>query len=212
MMAPHDPAVDDLIVRADAGDAEARQALLARHRDRLRQMVALRLDRRLAARVDPSDVVQEALAEADHELSEYLRDRPLPFYAWLRRFVWDRLVAVHRAHVLAGKRSVGRERPWAGPLPEDSAVALADRLVASGTSPSRRVLRDEARLRVQAALEQLPPRDREVLVLLYMEDLSSVEIAAVLGMTEGAVRVRHLRALDRLRRLLPSDGPEEAPR
>src|SRR5947208_913191 len=108
MMVPHDPEVDDLIVRADGGDAEARQALLARHRDRLRQMVALRLDRRLARRVDASDVVQEALADADQDLSDYLRHRPMPFYAWLRRFAWDRLVEVHRAHLLADKRSVDR--------------------------------------------------------------------------------------------------------
>src|SRR5262249_54253574 len=69
----------------------------------------------------------------------------------------------------------------------------------------RHLIRAEARLRVRAALEQLPPRDREVLVLLYMEDLSAVEIAATLGMTEGAVRTRHLRALERLRRLMPAE-------
>jgi RNA polymerase sigma-70 factor (ECF subfamily) len=206
----HDPEVDDLILRADGGDDDARQALLARHRERLRQMVALRLDRRLASRVDPSDVVQEALADADQDLSDYLRHRPMPFYAWLRRFAWDRLVEVHRRHVLAGKRTVERERALTNPPSDPSAVALADRLVASGTSPSRGVLRDEARLRVRAALEELPPRDREVLVLLYMEDLSAVEIAAILGIAEGAVRVRHLRALERLRKFLPGDWPEEA--
>jgi RNA polymerase sigma-70 factor (ECF subfamily) len=208
----HDPEVDDLILRADGGDAEARQALLARHRGRLCQMVALRLDRRLAPRVDPSDVVQEALADAGQDLSDYLRHRPMPFYAWLRRFAWDRLVEVHRAHLLAGKRCIDREQPWPGRWPDPSADALADRLVASGTSPSRRVLRDESRRRVQEALGRLPPRDREVLVLLYMEDLSAAEIAAVLGMTEGAVRVRHVRALERLRHLLPDEGPGETDR
>src|SRR4051812_48592620 len=106
MTDPRDSEVDDLILRADGGDDDARQALLARHRVRLRQMVALRLDRRLAARVDPSDVVQEALADADLGLSDFLRERPMPFYAWLRRFAWDRLVAVHRRHLAAEKRSV----------------------------------------------------------------------------------------------------------
>jgi RNA polymerase sigma-70 factor (ECF subfamily) len=69
------------------------------------------LDRRLAARIDPSDVVQEALADADRELAEYLGSRSMPFYAWLRRFAWDRLVEVHRRHVSAGRRSVDREQP-----------------------------------------------------------------------------------------------------
>jgi RNA polymerase sigma-70 factor (ECF subfamily) len=212
MTDPHDREVDDLILRADRGDIDARQALLARHRERLRQMVALRLDRRIAARVDPSDVVQQALADADQELSDFLLGRPMPFYAWLRRFAWDRLVEAHRTHLLADKRSVEREQSWVHSWSDPSASALTDRLVGSGTSPSHHAVRDESRLRVRAALEQLPSRDREILVLLYMEDLPAVEIAAVLGMTQGAVRVRHVRALERLRRLLPADGPEEVRR
>ena len=59
-----DRSTDDLLRRAEAGDPAACQELLARFRERLRLMVAVRLDRRLAARVDPSDVVQEALADA----------------------------------------------------------------------------------------------------------------------------------------------------
>jgi len=204
-MAPRDDSgIDELILRAGGGDGEARQVLLASHRARLRQMIALRLDRRLAARIDPSDVVQEALADAGQALSEYLRRRPLPFYAWLRRFAWDRLVELHRRHVLAQRRSVEREEPWAAAWTDPSALALADHLASGGTSPSRRLHREELRERVQAALALLPPRDREVLVLLYMEELSAAEIGAVLGMTEGAVRTRHVRALKRLRGLLPA--------
>jgi RNA polymerase sigma-70 factor, ECF subfamily len=167
-------------------------------------MVALRIDRRLAARIDPSDVVQEALADAGQALSEYLRHRPLPFYAWLRRFAWDRLVELHRRHVLAERRSVAREEPWAAAWTDPSAVALVDCLIASGTSPSHRVYREELRERVQAALALLPPRDREVLILFYMEELTAAEIGAVLAITEGAVRTRHVRALERLRGLLPA--------
>src|SRR5262245_27068453 len=74
-----DTDTDELLCRAQAGDAHARGALLLRHRGRLRRMVELRLDGRLAARLDPSDVVQEALAEADRRLDGFLRDRPLPF-------------------------------------------------------------------------------------------------------------------------------------
>ena len=71
---------DWLVEQAREGDAEARKGLMERHRPRLRQMVSLRLDPRLAARVDPSDVVQEALAAAYPRLDDYLRDPPLPFY------------------------------------------------------------------------------------------------------------------------------------
>jgi RNA polymerase sigma-70 factor (ECF subfamily) len=76
---------EDLLRRAAAGEGAAREQLLARHRDRLRHVVAMRLDRRLAARVDPSDVIQEAMADAAGKLPEYLRQRPLPFYPWPRQ-------------------------------------------------------------------------------------------------------------------------------
>jgi RNA polymerase sigma-70 factor, ECF subfamily len=196
-----------LLEQARRGDVAARQQLLGRHRDRLRQMVAVHLDRRVTARVDPSDVVQEALADAARKLDDYLRNRPLPFYPWLRRLAWERLVKLHRRHIAADRRSVTREEP--APLPDQSAQELAVRLVAPGTSPSNAALRQELHGRVQAALAELPWRDREVLVLRYLEQLSTAEVAAVLGISPGAVKLRHLRALERLRRLL-GDGATEA--
>src|ERR1700693_2990229 len=67
----------DLIERAMAGDREALNALFARHRDRLRRMVEMRLDTRLQARLDASDVVQEAYVEVIGRLEEYLPRHPL---------------------------------------------------------------------------------------------------------------------------------------
>src|SRR5688500_12937185 len=118
------PDTEELIRSAAGGDRGARGALLQRHRDRLRRMVAVRMDRRLAARVDPSDLVQESLAEADRRLDAYLRERPLPFYPWLRRLALDRVAEAHRRHT-AGRRDVAREEPLAG-LPENSALELAE--------------------------------------------------------------------------------------
>jgi RNA polymerase sigma-70 factor (ECF subfamily) len=200
------PDTEHLLEQAQHGDPAAAGQLLERHRDRLKRMVAVRLDRRLAARVDPSDVVQETLAEAARRLPEYLRDRPLPFYPWLRRLTADRLAVLHRRHVRAANRAVGREEP---PLPDHSALALADRLFARQSNPSARLRRQERRERVRAALAALPERDREVLVLRYLEELSVGEIAAVLGLTETAVYGRHLRALKRLKELLGPDFQED---
>ena len=86
-MDPHYPETDQLLARARRGDASDRGRLLERHRQRLRRMVAVHFDRRLAARVDPSDLVQDTLAEADRRLDGYLRGRPLPFYPWLRQLI-----------------------------------------------------------------------------------------------------------------------------
>ena len=207
-MSPHDQETDALLARAAGGDPAAGQQLLARHRDRLRRMVAVRLDPRVAARLDPSDVVQEALLEAARKLPDYLRARPLPFYPWLRRLAWERLLKLHQRH-RAAKRDAARDERMAPALPEGSVQELAQRLIASGTSPSGRAVRAETRDRVRAALAALAETDREVLVLRYLEQMSTAEIAAVLGTTAGAVKVRHLRALERLRGLLPDDRTED---
>jgi RNA polymerase sigma-70 factor (ECF subfamily) len=205
----HEPDTEELLDQASRGDAAARQQLLVRHRKRLRQMVALHLDRRLVARVDPSDVVQEALVKAADRLSEYLRSRPVPFYPWLRQLAWDRLLELHRKHHYASRRSVTREEPGVLDLPEDSAIELASRLIAPGSSPSERFLREEVERRVQDALAQLSLRDRQILVLRHLEQLSTSETAAVVGLTEAGVKSRHVRALKRIRRILADERPEE---
>jgi RNA polymerase sigma-70 factor, ECF subfamily len=207
-LTPEESGTGALIERAARGDEQARHQLLDRHRARLRQMVALRLDHRVAARVDPSDIVQEALFDAARNLDNYLRQRPLPFYPWLRQFAWERLVDEHRKHLHARRRSVALEAIPPESLLDQSAAHLSDRLLAGGTSPSRFLIRDELRLRVRSALAEMAPHDREVLVLRYLEQLSMAEIAAILGISEGGVKSRHMRALLRLRALLDGDRPE----
>ena len=110
---------DELIERAARGDGAARHDLLARHRDRLKRMVAVRLDRRLAARVDPSDIVQEALLDAHRDLSDYLHRRPLPLYPWLRQFAWDRLLKWHRAHLRRRSAASAGRSPESWPCPRN---------------------------------------------------------------------------------------------
>jgi RNA polymerase sigma-70 factor (ECF subfamily) len=187
-----------LIDRAHGGDEAARQQLLERYRDYLRRMVAVRLDRRMAARVDASDVVQETLVEAARRLDDYLRERPLPFYGWLRQLAGERIIDTHRRHVTAQRRSVALERR-APDLPDASADELVQRLFADNTSPSNHLMRQERHERLKGALASLPPRDREVLVMRHLEQLSTAEIAAMLEISEPAVKSRLLRALIRMR-------------
>src|SRR5262245_141591 len=157
-----DPDTDELLAAAEAGDTAARGRLLDRHRARLRRMVALRLDARLAARLDPSDVVQDALAAAAARLDDYLARRPVPFYLWVRQITWEQLVKTHQRHA-ANRRAVGREEP--PPLTDESVRRLAERLAPSADSPSRRAVRAELHARVRAALARLSAADREVLAL-----------------------------------------------
>jgi RNA polymerase sigma-70 factor (ECF subfamily) len=195
------PDTEELLQRAGRGEHGACSQLLDRYRQRLRRMIVLRLDRRVAARVDPSDVVQDSLAEAAMELSDFIRRRPLPFYPWLRQIACQKLVDVHRRHLQARKRSVARE---VNPLLSDqSALEIARQLCVSRmSSPSAKLRREELCQRVQNALVQLTDRDREILILRYLEQLSPQEIAAILGLSQSAVSMRHTRALCRLRDLL----------
>ena len=188
----------NLIDLAARGDASARRELLERHRLDLRRMVVVRLDRRLAARVDPSDIVQDTLAEAAGRLDDYLRDRPLPFHGWLRQLAGEHVIRTHRRHVGSQRRSIARE-VRTPEVSDDSAVSLVNSLVADDTSPSNRLLREERIDRVMAALAALSPRDREVLVMRHLEQLGTAEIAEALGINEAAVRARIVRALIRLR-------------
>lgn len=200
---------EELMRLAQAGDDTARQQLLVRHQARLHKMVTVRLDRRLAARIDPSDIVQEALMDAAQRLSDYLRTRPLPLYPWLRRLTWEHLLKAHQRHLGARKRSAHREEPLA--LSDESVLALAQRLVTSATSPSKHLVREEIRSRVRTALGQLARTDREVLIMRYLEQLPMRDIASVLETTEAAVKMRHTRALRRLCELLGNDPREDAP-
>jgi RNA polymerase sigma-70 factor (ECF subfamily) len=193
-----DTETQTLVGRAQAGDQSAIDALFTQNRDRLRRMVQFRMDRRLAARMDASDIVQDALAEAHRRLGEYLKQPVMSFYPWLRQLAWDRLLQMHRRHIDAQARTVTRERHAPMGLPDESAMELASRLLANATSAGGRLAKEEVRQRVRAELANLPEHEREVLALRYLEQLSTHETASVLGITEGSVKMRHLRALERL--------------
>src|SRR5436189_3974286 len=199
---PHSKSDTDMLLRKlAAGDAHAADALLVRHRNRLRKMVSCRMDPRLAARVSPSDVVQETLITAARDLDSYAKARPMPFYPWLRRLAWNRLMDLQRRHLYRKKRAVGREEQ-ATPMTDQSLYELAKRLVGHGPSPSRAAQNRETRERLRAALDELEPTQRELLLLKYVEDMTLAEAAAVLEITVDAAKMRHLRAVQRLRTLL----------
>jgi RNA polymerase sigma-70 factor (ECF subfamily) len=207
-MADSRPSETELVERAGGGDAQACGELCERYRGRLRRMIAIRLDKRVAARMDASDIVQDTLNNAFARLPQYLADTQIAFYPWLRRIACDRLQKVHRDHIDAEKRSVLREHAWRPNLNDDSVAELAHCLVTGSVTPARHAMEAELQARPAAALLLLKPHDQEVLVLRYLEQLSVEEIAAVLEISQTAVTSRHLRALQRLRRLVGSDSEE----
>jgi RNA polymerase sigma-70 factor (ECF subfamily) len=199
---------EHLLAQADLGDRSALGRLLTRHRRRLRSFIAFRLDGRLQARVDPSDIVQETLVDAARRLPDFLKTRPFGFFSWLSCLGRQRLADWRRYHLGSSKRSAARELAPGSPVDD----CLVDRLAGSGTSPSGQLIRDEERTRIRVAVEALAATDRELLDLRYVDGLSFPEIALRLGIGLGAVKMRHLRAIERARSLLdetPSGEPAE---
>jgi RNA polymerase sigma-70 factor (ECF subfamily) len=193
----------DFLARARAGDPKALDEVFVKHRDRLRRMVEMRLDWRLRARIDASDVIQDAYLEVASRLAEYLQNPRLPLFLWLRLVVGERLTTLHRHHLGTRMRDAGREVSlFQGALPAASSAALAAQLLGQQTSPTQAAVRAERMLRIQEALNTLDPLDREVLALRHFEQLTRAEAAQALGIEEAAAAKRYLRALKRLKELL----------
>lgn len=203
-----DADVLDRLRRAAAGDRAGMDDLFRRYQPRLERLVRLRLDPRVQGRLDPADVVQDAYLEAVRRLPEYLAAPALPFFLWLRLVTGQKLALAHRHHLGVQARDAGREVSlYRQPLPPASSAHLAAQLIGKLTSPSQAAIKAELRLRLQEALNRLDATDREVLVLRHLEQLTNAETALALGLKETAACNRYVRALERLRGLLATEGP-----
>jgi RNA polymerase sigma-70 factor (ECF subfamily) len=192
-----------LLARAAAGESAALVELFERHRVRLEQMIHVRLDQRLRGRLDCADVLQEVYLEFARRLPAYVAAPTITFYLWLRLLTGQKLVDLHRQHLGAKMRSASLEVSlYRGETPRASSASLAQQLLSQFTSPSRAAIRAETQLRVQQALNDMDPIDREVLVLRHFEMLSNEETARVLEIKSSAASNRHLRALKRLKDIL----------
>lgn len=211
-MWPDAPETQELLALARGGDSQAVNQLLDRHREALRRLVELRMDRALRRRVDASDVVQEVLVEANRRLRDYLAESsPMPFHLWLRHMAQDRLIDAHRRHRVAQRRSLDREQPLNAPGGIDqSTIELAGQLCDPQLTPSAAATWQETLRRFQEAVERLDDIDREIILMRHFEKLSNQEAAEVLGLTSAAASMRYLRAVRRLRVLLGGEEAQEA--
>ena len=135
---------------------------------------------------DAEDAVQEAFLRVlrHRETLGEVRDQRV----WLIRIVWN--------VVLDRKRRM-KTRPET-----DDVTELARVLPADGMSAEERVAAAQHHARVLACVERLPAKERQVMMLSAFEELSSVEIAAVIGITESSVRSRLFRARNLMAGLL----------
>jgi RNA polymerase sigma-70 factor (ECF subfamily) len=182
-----------LIARARQGDRSALDELVRACREPLRALAERRLGRRLRARLDASDIVQQTLLLAARDFAAFQGTAEPELMAWLRRILEHTVIGAVRTHVAAQGRSVAQEAPLpAGPA----------ELAAEQTSPSQKVARGQARLRFLAALERLPPDLGEAVRLRHVEGLPVDEIARRLQRTPLAAASLIKRGLALLRRQL----------
>lgn len=187
--------------RAKAGDSDALAELFQENKSRLRRMIDLRMDERISQRVDPSDVLQEAYIDLAQQLPTYAEEPTLPFFIWMRRITCQRLGKFHRKHLDAAKRDAAREVSiHRGPLPQVTSFALASKLIGNATAPADRAMRAEYQLKLEVAVNEMAPEDREVIALRHFEEMTTAEVAATLEISEAAAGMRYLRALRRLQK------------
>jgi RNA polymerase sigma-70 factor (ECF subfamily) len=202
--------IERLVRRAAEGDPDSWAALMAQCGDRLRRMVAFRLDGRLRGRLDPSDIIQEVYLEAWDHLGDYAQQPDTPFFLWLRGIAGNKLKELHRHHLGARMRDARREVALdAGARPDATSAALAAQLLGHLTRPSEATARAERKARLELALASMDPIDREVLALRHFEHLSPAETAEMLEIKLKAAGMRYTRALRRLKEILAGLGDNE---
>ena len=205
-MWPEPQQTTELLGEAKAGDEEAINRLLERHRRAVHRMVQLRLDQKIRRRVGVSDVVQDVFVEASRRLRDYLQNPLMPFHLWLRHIAQDRIIDAHRRHRTSAKRSVDRERPLAGvPTMDRSTVDLMGQICDPERTPASAAAQQEMVHRVEAAMAELDDQDGEIIMMRHYEHLTNQEAAIALELSEPAASMRYLRAIRRLRGLLTGE-------
>jgi RNA polymerase sigma-70 factor (ECF subfamily) len=177
-------------------DGNAPGAAFDRFRAYLLLLARARLDPRLAAKFDASDVVQQTLLEAHRDAAQFRGRTSGEQAAWLRQILARNLANAGR-DLGRLKRDAARERSLEAALNE-SASRLELWLAADQSSPSRQAARNEAVLRLADALATLPEPQREAVELHYWQGLKLAEVADRLGRSTAAVAgllQRGLRAL-----------------
>lgn len=195
--------VDELLERLRVGDREAFAELFDRHRDRLYRIVSIRMDRRLAGRVDADDILQEIYLDAASRIEHFIDSHSGSFFVWLRLVATQTMANIFRRHLDAKMRDAKREVSiHSGRTYETPTTPIAMQLLGHLTSPSRAAIREESARQLELAIDNMRPIDREVILLRHFEQLDNKEVADVLGIHEKAASIRYIRAISRLKDLV----------
>lgn len=173
---------------------------LERYRAYLRVLAREQINDRLQTKLDPSDVVQQTLAEAFEHDDQFRGKSDAEKAGWLRQILGHKLADVHRRFG-AAKREIGREHSLDAAL-EQSSAKLGNWLANATSSPSQKAMRHEDAVRLAQALEQLPDAQREAVMLRHLHGNSLDQIATTLNRSPSATAGLLKRGLKQLRQIL----------
>lgn len=177
---------------------------LERFREYLRLLARVQLEPRLRAKLDASDIVQDALLQAHEHRAQFRGQTEAELAGWLRTILANTLAAAARRYA-ADARDLARERPLQDRLARSSA-RIEGWLAADQSSPSERVMRVEELFRLASALERLPADQREVIELHHLKGWPVAKVAEAMQRTKPAVMGLLFRGQKKLRQLLEETG------
>jgi RNA polymerase sigma-70 factor (ECF subfamily) len=192
--------VVELLDRARQGEGEALGQLLQAYRNYLIVLATMQLDGRLRRRLNPSDLVQEALLAAHRDFHQFRGCSAPEFSAWMRKILIHCLHHAVEMHIRAKARDIRCEisLDQAHSTLDRSGLSPANLLADPGPSPSAPALQRENALDFANRLGKLRPQYRDVIVLRGLQGLPFDEVAERMGRKPGAVRMLWLRAIEKL--------------
>ena len=204
-MSSQDSQLANWLSLARQGDETVRNQLFAACRSYVAVIARVQLHRRLLAKVDPSDLVQQSLLEAHRGFDDFRGQTPQDWLGWLKHVVQHNAMDADKHYRGAARRDLSREQSM---TPADGSTSHAPwSPVDPSPSPSQFVLKSEAELRLAAAMEQLSDDYRQVILLRNLERLPFDEVAQQMDRSRGACQMLWARAVEQLRTIL-QDGSQ----